>query len=801
MNPRTYRIPVYAGSSLEGLDIAGARLSEDGRYIEIESALTEAEARKMLSERGIVLRDRRTRTFRCSIDCANCAAKVEKAIRGEELVLDADFDFSRGTLKVTSYLTDDEIKAIARDAEDEIAFLDEGRTLRIPCSVDCAECARKITDALLGNSSVSSAEIDIAKGMLTVVTSLSERQVKEIARKADDDVSFGDSENSEKRETLSAVIRIASSIILFALSFILRKPLIAVAAYIAAGYDVIWKAIRNIARGKVFDENFLMAVATIGALVISSYEEAAGVMIFYQIGELFQHLAVGRSRKSITGLMDLSSSSCTVIRDGIEYQVSPEDVEIGETVVIRPGEKVAIDAVVIEGSSEMDMKALTGESVPVRKDAGDEILSGSINADGVLKARTVKAYSDSTAARIMKLTEESERKKAKSERFITSFSKVYTPCVTSAALLFAILPPLFGLMSFRDSLYRAMMLLVISCPCALVLSVPLTYFAAMGAFASRGILSKNDLAIQKAARIRTLALDKTGTLTEGRFSISRVDIYPPFDRKTAIEYAAALERQSTHPIAKAICQASEGLYSSSNAKAIQGIGVEGTVDNHLVKAGNKRILGDEEEEESGAFSVVYLTVDGVKAARFLISDTIKSGCRESIARLRKLGVKRIFMLTGDRKEAADAVASSLDLDGALSELLPADKLSAFEGLMEEGTVTAFAGDGINDAPTLARSDLGIAMGGVGSDSAIEAADIVIMDDSIERIAVAIELARKCGRIVKENIAFSLLVKAVVFLLAILGISNMWIAVIADTGVSLIAVANSMRMLVSGNGRQ
>ena len=731
--------------------------------------------------------------YAVSIDCADCARKVENALKEHKDVSEASYDFPKGRLTVHSRLSDEEIKNIARSAEDEIEFLDEkenGNRHVFSVSIDCADCARKVEDALNKHERIDSAIFDFQRGKLTVLSPLSDNEIKRIAKEAEDEIEFID----EKKVTRdNAIYRIAVSAVIFLIAEISGYGWIAILSWLLAGYDVILKALKNITKGKIFDENFLMAIATVGALFISAYDEAAGVMIFYQIGEYFQRKAVGASRASIGKLMDLSADTAEAERNGEFIRVPSEDVSIGETIRIRSGEKVPLDGTIISGSTHLDMKALTGESEPVWKGEGDKVLSGSINGEGTILVRTESSYSDSTASKIMKLVNESEGKKARSERFITRFSRYYTPFVCIAALLVAFIPPVFGIMELSDSLYRACMLLVISCPCALVLSVPLAYFASMGSFARHGILIKGDESIQNLASIDTIAMDKTGTLTEGRFSVRKVVSYG-ISEKELLSMAASLERSSSHPIASAIVEsADENILPASNVKEIPGIGIEGIVNGKTVKVGNSRILSSiEETDEEGTVS--YVAEDGKLLGYIVVRDEIKEDAPEAIEAMRKAGVRSIVMLSGDRVERVQKTAEELGLDKAIGGLLPDGKLEAFESLMQKGKITAYAGDGINDAPTLARADIGIAMGGVGSDAAIEAADAVIMNDDISRIPVAIRLAKKTEILVKENIGLSLVIKALVFILAIFGITNMWAAVFADTGVLILAVINSLRAL-------
>lgn len=728
--------------------------------------------------------------FNVRIDCPNCAHKVEEGLRKTDGVESAELNFAKGKLVVVSSLADEKIKARCREIEDDIEFVSEMKNYTFPVTIDCADCARKVEEALGGNENVESVSFDFPKGKLKIRTSLTPDEIKKICRSVEDDMEF---ETSEKKEIDFSLIRIISALVLFLLGEIFSLNILSILSYIVAGYDVLYKAFRNIIKGKLFDENFLMTIATLGALFISSYEEAAGVMIFYQVGEYFQEKAVGKSRKSIASLMDLTPDECTVIDEDVERVERCENIVTGSLIKVKSGEKIGIDSVVVDGESFVDTKALTGESVPVKVSSGDSVLSGSINGEGTLILRTVKDYSSSTAAKIIKLVEENENKKASSERFITKFSRYYTPFVCIAALLLAIVPPLFGIMDFHSSIYRACVLLVISCPCALVLSIPLTYFASIGSFARNGILVKGDQAIQAISKMDTLALDKTGTLTEGVFSVQKIYCYGR-DEDYILSVASALERNSNHPIASAILEKEDKYkFVATSVKEYPGIGLEGFIDNKRIKVGSKRIVENTPSVDDTG-TLVYVSENDSLIGIIVISDKIKTSTKNAISKLRKVGVKNIVMLTGDRKEIADSVANSLEIDKAYSELLPSDKLSVLEKLLSKESVVGFAGDGINDAPSLKRADVGFSMGGVGSDVAIEASDAVVMNDDLEKIATAVSISRKTEIIVKENIIGSLAVKALVFVLAIFGIANMWLGVFADTGVAFLAVLNAMRAL-------
>ncbi len=729
-------------------------------------------------------------TFRVSIDCAECAKKVENALNDNPAVENAVFDYPKGKLTLSTILSEDEIKAICRNVEDEIEFINDVKNYVFTVSIDCAECASKVEKALKENENIKKAVFNYPKGKLYVTSSLTEEEIRKLCLSVEDDMSFHTASIAEKKDW--SIYRIICAVILFIISKVSGIGYIAILSYIIAGYDVLWRALKNILRGKVFDENFLMSIATVAALCIASYDEAAAVMIFYQIGEYFQRKAVGSSRDSIGKLMDLSSDNVTVKRNGEWVAVKPEEVGVGELILLKSGEKLALDSTVTDGESYVDTRALTGESVPVKVSKGSKVLSGSVNGEDTLTLRVDKEYSESTASKIMKLVEDSEGKKAASEKFITKFSRYYTPFVCVAALLVAIIPSLFGLTEWKDSIYRAAMLLVISCPCALVLSVPLTYFASMGSFARHGILVKGDEAIQNLASTTTVALDKTGTLTEGVFSVQSIE-HLSCDIEHLLDTAYALESKSTHPIASAVMEyAGERKVEAENVHTIPGVGIEGDFNSKHIKAGSSRIMDNAPEVDADG-TLVYVLEDDKLLGVLVISDKIRETSYTTVRELRNVGVRKIYMLSGDRKERAEKTSKKLGLDRAYGELLPDQKLDMLDKLKEDGKLL-YVGDGINDAPALKKADTGVAMGGVGSDTAIEAADAVIMNDDLSRLPVAISIAKKTEKITKENIWISLVVKAAVFILAVVGIANMWLAVFADTGVCLIAVTNAMRAM-------
>ena len=577
--------------------------------------------------------------------------------------------------------------------------------------------------------------------------------------------------------------------------------------YLVIGYDIVYKAVRNISHGQVFDENFLMMVATFGAFGVKEYSEAVAVMLFYQVGELFQNYAVGKSRQSISDMMNICPEYANIEEDGVLTQVDPDDVEVGTIIVVKPGERIPLDGIVTEGTSMIDTAALTGESVPRRATVGDEIISGCVNGSSTIKVKVTKAFEDSTVARILELVENASSKKAKVENFITRFAKYYTPVVTIGAVILAILPPLILGGGWADWIQRACIFLVISCPCALVISVPLGFFGGIGASSKIGILVKGSNYLEAVAEMTTIVFDKTGTLTKGEFKVSEAQ--PSADKNNTIgkeellEIAAYGEGYSNHPIANSIREAYGKTLSMervTDTEEIAGHGIHTFIDGREVYLGNAKLMDAQNiayTENKTAGTVVYVACNNVFAGSIVISDTVKEGSKDAIRDMKQVGVKKTVMLTGDRQAAADAVAAELGIDEVHAELLPADKVGQVEkllGAQNEKERLAFVGDGINDAPVLTRADIGIAMGSMGSDAAIEAADIVLMDDDIRKIASLVKIARKTLGIVKQNIVFALAVKALVLLLGALGMANMWEAVFADVGVSVIAILNSMRTL-------
>ena len=622
--------------------------------------------------------------------------------------------------------------------------------------------------------------------------------------------------NKKQKKMLTRIIIAAVMVIGLNMISLPEIPrfLLYLAAYLVIGYDILRKAGRGILNGRVFDENFLMAIATVGAFALAvytgsgDYNEAVAVMLFYQIGELFQSYAVGKSRRNISALMDIRPDYANVERDGKLEQVDPDEVEIGSVIVVQPGEKVPLDGIVLEGTSSLNTSALTGESLPRDVKQGDEIISGCINMTGVLKIRTTKEFGESTVSKILELVENSSSRKSKSEDFISKFARIYTPAVCYGALALAILPPVVQMLFFGNAptwgtwIYRALTFLVISCPCALVISIPLSFFAGIGGASKEGVLIKGSNYMECLSKTKYVVFDKTGTLTQGVFEVEAVH-HNEMDEKELLEYAALAECASSHPISKSIQKAYGKEIDRNRVKDIReisGHGILAKVDGREVAAGNVKLmkkLGVEYKECHSVGTIIHMAVDGKYEGHIVIADIIKPKAKEAIARLKKAGVQKTIMLTGDAKAVAEQVAQSLGIDEVYSELLPGDKVTKVEEILAkkaEQEKLAFVGDGINDAPVLTRADIGIAMGAMGSDAAIEAADVVLMDDDPMKISKAIKISRKCLGIVYQNIIFALVIKFGCLALGAVGIANMWFAIFADVGVMVLAVLNAIRAL-------
>ena len=620
-----------------------------------------------------------------------------------------------------------------------------------------------------------------------------------------------------KKQKKMLVRILITAVMLIALHFIsitgIPQLLAYVAAYLVIGYDILRKAGKGILNGRAFDENFLMALATLGAFFLAiwtksgDYVEGIAVMLFYQIGELFQSYAVGKSRKNISALMDIRPDYANIEADGQLTQVDPDEVPVGSMIVVQPGEKVPLDGVIVEGTASLNTSALTGESLPRDVKEGDEIISGCIDMSGVLKIRTTKAFGESTVSRILDLVENASSRKSRSEAFISRFAKIYTPAVCAAALVLAVLVPLGRMLAgldanWTDWIYRALSFLVVSCPCALVISIPLSFFAGIGGASKEGILIKGSNYLEALSEAKIVVFDKTGTLTRGVFEVTAVH-HSPMDEAQLLEYAALAECASSHPISKSLQKAYGKEIDRSRVTDIEelsGYGITATVDGHAVAAGNSKLmnkLGVEYHDCHSTGTIIHMAVDGQYAGHIVISDVVKPHSKEAIEQLKRAGVQKTVMLTGDAKRVADSVAAELGVDEVRSELLPGDKVAEVEKLLaakSKKDMLAFVGDGINDAPVLTRADIGIAMGAMGSDAAIEAADIVLMDDDPLQIAKAIKISRKCIGIVRQNIVFSLVVKFGCLALVAFGVANMWAAIFADVGVMVLAVLNAIRAL-------
>ncbi len=603
------------------------------------------------------------------------------------------------------------------------------------------------------------------------------------------------------------VFRIAFAAVLFVVVWALPtdgvvRLLTFLVPYAIVGYDVVFEAFRNIAHGQVFDENFLMSVATIGAFFVADYPEAVAVMLFYQVGELFQSIAVGKSRKSIAALMDIRPDYANVLRDGDVKTVSPEEVEIGEIIEIKPGEKIPLDAVVTKGETTVNTAALTGESVPVTCRVGDAVISGSVNQNGLIEARVTSVFGESTVSKILDLVENATSKKAKSENFITRFAKYYTPCVVFAALALALIPPLLFKQPFSVWVTRALTFLVVSCPCALVVSVPLTFFCGIGGASRQGVLIKGANYLETLSKAETVVFDKTGTLTNGTFTV--VAIHPQqISERELLDLTATAESVSSHPIATSILKAyGEPIDKTriGNIEELSGRGIHAVIDGKSVYVGNGVLMqsvGVDFHECKTVGTTVHIAVDGLYAGHIVIADTVKPDAKSAVEQLKASGIRKTVMLTGDSDTVGQAVAKELGMDEAYTQLMPDDKVEKTEKLLAEKntkSTLAFVGDGINDAPVLARADVGIAMGALGSDAAIEAADVVLMDDKPAKLVTALKISRKTMRILRQNIVFALSVKAVVLLLSAFGLASMWVAVFADVGVMILAVCNAVRAM-------
>ncbi|GFZ32547.1 cadmium transporter [Clostridium zeae] len=772
------------------------------------------------------------------LDCANCAAKIEDKINKLDEVKEASVNFANGTLVMT--VNEDQKESIISKVTDIVIAQEPHVKVRKATKAKVSKPAKTISVCNDGcceehhhdeinkadnlsaklkhkepinnhqNHSSSHGHDHKTKGHTHSHSAHSHgHEEHEHSHEAEEDGHHGHDHEHGGELSKFRVGRIVAAIVLYAIGMIFDFGFygelgIFLVSYVLAGGDIVLSALKNIKRGEIFDENFLMVLATVGAFAIKEFPEAVAVMLFYQIGEAFQDMAVDRSRKSIQGLMDIRPDYANLKLPTGEEKVDPESIEVGEIIIIKAGERVPLDGIILKGEASIDTSALTGESIPREVKLGDDILSGAINKNGLLEVKVTKIYGESTVAKILDLVENAGNKKAPTEKFITKFARYYTPAVVFAALALAFIPPIVtGSHSFSQWIYRALVFLVVSCPCALVISIPLTFFGGIGAASKQGILIKGGNYLEALNRVKTVVFDKTGTLTKGVFKVSALENRNDFTKDQLLEFAAYAEFYSNHPIAVSIVREYEKTIDKSKIDSfeeISGRGIKIKFDGQEVLAGNGKLMEDfsiKTEVQDVVGTVIHVAVNKKYAGYILIADEVKQDAKEAIDKLREIGIDDIVMLTGDNKKVAEAVAGKLSIKKVYSELLPADKVEKLESIFsskQEKDAIVFVGDGINDAPVLARADIGIAMGGVGSDAAIEAADVVIMTDEPSKIAMGINIAKRTNVIVWQNIIFALGVKLVILVLGALGYANMWEAVFGDVGVALIAVLNAMRIL-------
>ena len=785
-----------------------------------------------MEERGLI----REKFILEGLNCANCATKIEKRVAELDEVKKSKMNFAIKTLDVE---VDGDLEEVAIKIAKLVDEIEPGVKARIKGrasgfqkellleGLGCADCAAKMEREISQLEGVDQASINFVAQKLKIkvhhssylesTLKAAKRIIKEIEpdviireeKEAEDDYKHSHGDNGNFK---SEIIRLGAGSIFFIVALLLKlnfwgELALYGVAYLTIGGKVLLKSIRNISKGQVFDENFLMSVATIGAFSIKEFPEGVAVMLFYEVGELFQDIAVNRSRRSIKSLMDIRPDYANLKVDGELKKVDPNQVKVGDIIVVKPGEKVPLDGEVIEGNSMVDTSALTGESVPRKVKTGEELLSGFINKDGLLTVKVSSNFGESTVNKILELVENAASEKAPTENFITKFARYYTPVVVFSAVALAILPPLIiPTATFSEWLYRALVFLVVSCPCALVVSIPLGFFGGIGAASKQGVLVKGGNYLEALNNVKTVVMDKTGTLTEGTFKVTDIVPSQKFSQEELIEVAAKAESNSNHPIAVSILDAYDGEVDDSqfnNYQEIAGHGLKVNIDGREVLAGNHKLMEREEIDyirPDKAGTVVHIASDNQYLGYILISDKIKDDAKEAIKGLKELGIEKIVMLTGDNQQVAQSVAGELALDDYRAELLPQDKVSEVEKLLtaKEGDKLIFVGDGINDAPVLARADIGVAMGGLGSDAAIEAADVVLMKDKPSNLIEAINVAKFTRKIVWQNIIFALGVKGIVLLMGALGLANMWSAVFADVGVALLAVLNAMRITRSNN---
>lgn len=724
-----------------------------------------------------------------NIDCANCASKIETALGKDEKFTAVTLNFMLRKLEVETKIEEEKntlrqyIQKEARRYEDGVLITDYKANGSIH-SISCA-CDASTHDHAHEHGHSKHEHSEHGHG---------EHHNHDHSKTRDHD--HGKVQEGEHKVSME-LVRIGVSLLLLGGGIIIKQPILYVLAYVISGYDVLLKAGKNIIRGKIFDENFLMGIATIAAFAIKEYPEAVAVMIFYQIGEYLQHRAVNYSRKAISDLMDIRPEFARVVGDSL-VEVDPALVKIDDVIEVRPGEKVPLDGVLIEGTTLLDTSALTGESLPVTVYEGEKILSGSINKDRVIRIRVTTVFNESTVAKILNLIESASSKKSVAENFITKFAAWYTPIVVLLAVALAIVPSLIT-GNWHHWVYTSVVFLVISCPCALVVSIPLGFFGGIGAASKKGILIKGSNYLEKLNEIDTLVLDKTGTITKGEFGVQEVIVNKGVTKEELLAYAAVAETSSNHPIAKSIMAYCKDINipEAMEYEEVAGYGVRVTYENNTVLAGNTKLMdtaGIKYENVSQIGTCVYIAVNNDYKGCIVVADQIKADSKAAIANLKKHGIKKVVMLTGDKKQVADSIGKMVGVDEIYSELLPQDKVEKLESILAQGNTVAFVGDGINDAPVLARADLGIAMGGIGSDAAVEASDIVIMTDSLSLIDEGKQVANRTRKIVTQNIVFALGVKIIIMILGIMGITTMWLAVFADVGVSLLAILNSLRVL-------
>lgn len=770
-----------------------------------------------------------TRTWELkNLDCAHCTSEIERKLSLETGVKEVRLDFMTKKLTIESEQDQnpqfwENLERVAKAASPSLVLLNlEAKWVRkwLVSGLDCASCANEVERAIEQMDGISSVTLDFMTKKLIVKATEPEAEsfwkaVEATAKKAEPGISLQGEEDFVTKSPSPWInlnlARLAISFSFLLGGFLVGDPffamLLVIVSYLVSGYDVLFKAALNIVRGKVFDENFLMSIASLGAMAIGQFSEGAAVMLFYQTGEFFQNAAVDTSRRSISEAMNLKSEFARLVSGDSVEKMPPEDVRVGSRVRILNGEKFPLDGILLAGSTSLDTKSLTGESLPRFVEAGSEVLSGSVNLGSVVDIQVTKAYSESTVKKIMALVEDASSHKAPTEQFITAFARYYTPIVVALAAMIAVIPTLV-VGGFSTWLYRSLVFLVISCPCALVISVPLAYFAGIGKSARYGLLVKGGNYLEALSKLEVIVFDKTGTLTKGEFSVVGVSLAEDtsFSEEQALRLISILEKSSNHPIAIALALhgKAEATVHAESVTELSGRGIMGTVDGKSLVAGNALLLqeqgimlpsSDEDDKSS-----VLLAVDGQYVARFAIEDIPKPGAKEALMQLKALGIKRTVMLSGDSKAVASKIALHLGLDEYQGELLPGQKVEAFAKLEKESEHTAFVGDGINDAPTLARAKVGIAMGSAGSDAAIEASDVVIMTDDILAIPMVLRIAKKTRRIVVQNISFALGVKLVTLVLGALGIATMWWAVFADVGVAILAILNSLRILLGNPSR-